>query len=106
MGRLMHIDADSLHHLKYQARRMAHALHGTIPPDRVEAELIQKRCDDIFDRLPKVFAVAGDGEVIYDNASPMVLSQGLMPGFSAIVNSSGAPEAVVSHEALKRGEPR
>lgn len=98
-------DNATLHALQHQGRRMRAAL-AECPPNRKEAGLIQRRVDDILDRRPKVFSVASDGETIYDNASPMVLSQGLMPGVSVVVNSSGEPEAVLRHDELMRRNPR
>lgn len=69
------IDDQSLHALKYQAKRMHHFLHDVTPPDRAEALRIQQRVDDILDRRPRPIAVASDGEIIWANQSGFVVGQ-------------------------------
>lgn len=86
--------------LEYQGRRMSQALHGTMPPDRKEAALIQRRVDDILDRRPRdPIGVTSDGEVIWPNADPWILDQ-LAPGLSLAVNNTSVPEYVQRAEDM------
>lgn len=84
--------------LQYQARRMNKVLHHTLPPDRREAEMIQRRVDDILDRRPRATAVASDGEVIWENSSPFVLGQ----VETIVQNSTGQAEVVLTPEQWRR----
>lgn len=90
----MPFDNETQHALEYQGRRMRAALHDGVP-DRKEALLIQKRVDDILDRRPRPIAVAGDGEVIFDNASPFVREQ-------VALNATGQAEIVLYGEVVQR----
>lgn len=71
----MPFDPVTMQQLLHQSRRMRHALHETLPPDRREAELIQRRVDDILDRRPKPVGTTSDGEILWENQSPWVLAQ-------------------------------
>jgi len=82
----MSIDSATLTKLQYQARRMHFALEHN---DQREADAVQRRVDQILDERPRVFAVATDGETIYDNASPWIKAQ-----VSTVVNTTGVPEKV------------
>lgn len=93
----MPFDSATEHLLRTQGLRMRHALHPPHggAPDRKEALLIQKRVDDILDRRPRPIAVASDGEVIYDNASPFVREQ-------VAHNATGQAEIVLCGDVVER----
>ncbi len=68
----MIIDRKTRAALLHQRRRLEAARQSK---DRKEAAIIQRRIDQILDNRPSVHAVAPDGEVIFDDASPWVKAQ-------------------------------
>lgn len=83
------IDSKTLASLEYQSRRMRHAL---AKGNTREAEFVQNRVDQILDARPRVFVIASDGEVIYDNVSDWVKGQ-VCPTLAQ--NLTGEPEYVL-----------
>lgn len=86
----MTFDPTTLTALQQQGRQMRVALHETYPPDRRRAGRIQVEVDKILDNRPRVFAVASNGEAIYDNSSPWVKDQ-----VSVVENRTDEPEPVL-----------
>lgn len=86
-------DPQTLHMLQYQGRRMHHALHEETPPNRREAEEIQRRVDDILDRRPRPIAQTRDGDVVYDGDSPWVLAQAAETAEFTTVIPDALPDA-------------
>lgn len=88
----MTLDKETLHLLQFQGARMYRALHSQSPPDRRLAKEIQVTVDEILDRRPRAYAVASDGEVIFDSESSWVKDQ-----VTTAVNDTGKPEVVLPH---------
>jgi hypothetical protein len=92
----MPFDPTTQRMLEYQARRLHYVLHETVPPDRKEAGLIQRRVDDILDRRPREpSGVAPDGEVIWPDSSSWVADQALPDARTIAVNATPDPEPVL-----------
>ena len=87
----MTIDNVTLTKLQHQGRRMHYALANG---NQREADVIQRRVDQILDERPRVFAVAPDGETVFDNASPWVKAQVVGTGVPGCptVRTFGLPE--------------
>lgn len=84
--------------LAHQGRRMHRALHVERPPNRKEAELIQRRVDDILDRRPTVVGTMPDGEPVWSTATPWEMEQLLPAAKTIAVNTTGEPEQVLTAE--------
>lgn len=107
----MPFDPSTMRYLEHQARRMHYVLHETFPPDRKEAELIQRRVDGILDRRPREpIAVTSHGELIWPDSSSWVADQALYdaggvlpPAQTIAVNATPDPEYVVRPDDMPTG---